>query len=142
MSILFKKVKNDVKNIAADIKEATRTNTAGNDEDSPELSIASFTVSPHKVRKGGQVTVKVRYIVRGARKDGLTITESKHLLYNNQTTASLDSKKVKRENGTWESTTSFKVPRSAKTGKYKIKQSIIVDDGTNLQSLGYFTVTQ
>lgn len=104
------------------------------------VEINSFSVSPAKVKKGEAVTINVEYAIAGADEKGIHINERKDLWYDNKEVAQLGSIKFTRENGIWESKTSFKVPGRAQSGNYKIKQSI-TGDGVNLQSVGYFTVT-
>lgn len=104
------------------------------------VEIISFSVSPAKVKKGEAVTINVEYAIAGADEKGIHINERKDLWYSNTEIAQLGSIKFTRENGIWESKTSFKVPDTAQAGNYKIKQSIN-GDGINLQSVGYFKVT-
>lgn len=104
------------------------------------VEINSFSVSPSKVKKGEAVNIHFEYAIAGADKKGININERKDLWYNNTEVAQIGSIKFTRENGIWESKTSFKVPDTAQAGKYKIIQSI-TGDGINLQSVGYFKVT-
>ena len=104
------------------------------------VRIRSFTVSPDRVRPGQAVTIKVRYVVGGAREEGMTLTDNKELLFEGKSNITLASKIITCTNGTWENTTSFTVPRSAEQGPYKVKESIIQDDGVELQSIGHFDV--
>lgn len=104
------------------------------------VEINSFSVSPAEVKRGEAVTINVEYAIAGADDKGIDVNERKDLWYDNREIAQLGSVKFTRENGIWESKTSFKVPDTAQVGKYKIKQSIN-GDGVNLQTVGFFKVT-
>ncbi len=103
------------------------------------VEINSFSVTPIKVKRGEVVVIKLQYAITWAEKDGIDLTVQKDLWFGNEVITRLDSKTISRKNGTWESTSSFKVPMVAETGEHKIKQSILCD-GFKVMSFAYFTV--
>ena len=105
------------------------------------LDVNSFTVTPDKVKRGGVVTINMQYVIAGAGQQKVKLKQTKDLWFNDRKIVELDADEVVCEDGTWENSTSFKVPDSAQTGKHKVKQTLVVND-TKVQSLGFFTVTQ
>jgi|GEM_PF-3580803 len=105
------------------------------------IEITSFKVDPSHVKREEKVHLSVEYSVLGADKGGVQIRDTKILLHNNKTIATLSDEEIKRKNGTWESTMTFIVPKSADLGLHKVKQAVTTGYISS-QSLGFFTVTQ
>ncbi len=105
------------------------------------MVVHSFSVVPTDVERGKIIIVKNRYSIAGARKKGVTVVDRKVLWYGKTMVTELDSQSFTRTNGTWESSSSFKIPESAELGEYKISQSITCDD-SNIESMDYFTVKE
>lgn len=105
------------------------------------LDVNSFTVTPATVKRGEVVTINMEYVIVGTGPQKIKVKQTKDLWFNDRKIAELDSDEVDCDDGTWESSTSFKVPDSAQTGKHKIKETLVAND-LKVQSLGFFTVTQ
>lgn len=135
----FEQLTNDIKNFKIGDEKSAEESMGYKKGSGLAVEINSFSVTPFKVKRGEVVVVKMQYAIAGAEKDGVDLTEQKDLWFGSEVITRLDSKNISRKNGTWESTSSFKVPMVAEAGKHKIKQSIQCG-GLKVQSFGYFTV--
>ena len=90
----------------------------------PTVRLQETSLTPTTVAKGESVTVEVIYGVMGGPDRGLAVKEKKELWFKGKRLAVLQDESVSRENGTWKSRLVFKVPESADSGVYTVKQSI------------------
>lgn len=141
----------DVNGWLADLNEKVQSiNLMGEDDRKTQMDhdetngmvveFNSFSVSPQTVKRGEIVTIDMEYVVVGAAIKGIEIHERRDLWFGGEKIVELESKEVKRKNGTWKNTTTFKVPVSAQIGKHKINQ-ILSTDNNKLLASGYFTVS-
>jgi hypothetical protein len=114
--------------------------TMNHDDNRMVVEFNSFSVSPETVKRGEIVTIDMEYVVAGAVVKGIKIQERRDLWFAGEKIVELESKEVKRKNGTWKNTTTFKVPLSAQIGKHKINQTLSTENNKLLAS-GYFTVS-
>lgn len=134
-------LKKNFKNSKIGDEKAARKSLAYKEGTGLVMEINDFTIAPTRVRRGESVTVRVQYAIAGAKSGGVTVTEQQDLWYKDSRIVRLNTQKIIRDNGTWERTSSFKVPVTANYGEHGVKQSII-SDGNKLQSIGFFTVLQ
>ena len=88
------------------------------------LKIQRSTLAPTEAYKGEQVTLTLQYTIIGAPKKGVTIREKSSLSREGKVLTVLKDESSRKENGTWENTLSFAVPKSAKPGKYSVNLQI------------------
>ncbi len=94
---------------------------------------------PARVARGEQVTVVITYAVMGAPAGGIRVEESRELWLGSRKLSLLRRETMTRKNGTWESSLVFRVPASAKKGRYQVVQSVRF--GTSrLETRNSFTV--
>jgi len=80
-------------------------------------------VDPAVARPGEFVTVRMQYALLGA-PNGVTITERRNILKNDQVISQISSEDHERNDGTWVSTQEFRVPSSWGPGEYTIEQIV------------------
>jgi hypothetical protein len=143
--------RNDVSGWLTDLNEKVRNiNILGGDdkkETKPHddrngivVEFNTFAITPATVKRGEIVTIDMEYVVVGAEGKGVAIQERRDLWFGGEKIVELESKEVKRKNGTWKNTTTFKVPSSAQVGKHKVNQ-ILSTQNNKLLASGYFTVS-
>jgi hypothetical protein len=66
----------------------------------------------------------LQYTIIGAPEKGVTIREKSSLSREGKVLTVLKDESSRKENGTWENTLSFAVPKSAKPGKYSVNLQI------------------
>lgn len=106
---------------------------------SPSLELIGCTVTPEKVQRLQQASVRLEYAILGAGRNGAEVTEIKSLWYGKRKVARLASDRVQRTNGTWESVLTFTIPASADNGKHTIKQEVTYNQQI-LKAEAHFTV--
>lgn len=88
------------------------------------LKIQRSTLAPTEVDKGEQVTLTLQYLVTGASGKKVTIREKSSLGKDGKELTVLKDESSEKENGKWENTLSFAVPKSARSGKYTVTLQI------------------
>jgi hypothetical protein len=78
--------------------------------------------------RGDEVVVAVEYALGGAPSNGVEVNESRVLWFNGEQIASLNKDVETRDNGTWESMLSFRVPTVAENGSYEVIQKLSTGD--------------
>lgn len=106
---------------------------------SPAFELIGCTVTPEKVQRLQQASVRLEYAILGAGSNGAEVKETKSLWYGKRKVARLASDTVQRTNGTWESILTFTIPASAEKGKHSIKQEVTYNQ-QKLQAIAHFTV--
>lgn len=100
-------------------RTSARTTSAG-----MKLDIQRSTLAPTVVYKGEKITVTLQYLIDGAPEKGVTIREKSTLSKGGKILTVLKDETNLKENGTWENTLSFAVPRSAQAGNYVVSLQI------------------
>lgn len=85
------------------------------------LKILKSSLTPAKVHPGEKVRAVLQYSILGAPSQGVALQERSSLIHAGKVLAVLKEENSTKENGEWEDTLSFNVPRSAKPGKYTLK---------------------
>ncbi|MDR2551298.1 MAG: hypothetical protein LBD10_13970 [Desulfobulbus sp.] len=88
------------------------------------LKIERSMLVPTEVHSGEQVTLVLRYTIRGASAQGVEVRERSALSSGGKEMTVLKDQTSEKENGTWENTLSFAVPASAKPGKYTVNMQL------------------
>jgi hypothetical protein len=88
------------------------------------LKIQRSTLAPTVAYKGEQVTVTMQYAISGAPKKGVTVREKSSLSKGGKVLRVLKDESSRKENGTWENTLSFAVPKSATSGTYTVNLQV------------------
>ncbi len=127
------KVVGFVEELSESIERSIRkTNSAGAAEqqtgyksgDGVVLRLYSSSIEPRVVDPGGEVVVKIEYALVGTPDDGVNVKERRLLRFNGKQLASLNNDVERRDNGTWESALSFRVPNVAQEGSYEVFQEL------------------
>lgn len=122
---------------------AKKVNSAGAAEkqvgyrsgDGVVLRLDSTSIEPRLVSPGGEVIVKIEYALVGAPDNGVNIEEKRFLRFNGEQLATLNNDVERRDNGTWESALSFRVPNVAEGGSYEVVQELQSSDRTITSSV-------
>lgn len=99
----------------------TTTRTAGT---GTKLDVLRSSLAPTVVYKGEKITVTLQYLIDGAPEQGVTIREKSMLSMGGKVLTVLKDETTLKENGVWENTLSFTVPRSAQAGNYVVSLQI------------------
>jgi hypothetical protein len=89
------------------------------------VRLQKTSLTPTTVHRGDRVTSILIYGVLGAPADGLVVREKRELWFNNKKLSTLRDESISRANGTWKSRLVFRVPESAVSGTYFVKQQVI-----------------
>jgi len=92
-----------------------------------ELYKYNLIITPQKISRGKEVTIKTVYGISGAPEKGIEVKERCTLYYKGEKLTVLDQETVTRKNGKWETKFKFRVPRRALKGQYLIRQEITTD---------------
>lgn len=120
---LGRSIRQTTRRITADDRpSARRSSNARPAEDQGGFSLAMIrsSLAPAKVKPGDSVTLTLQYRVSGAPDQGVGIREKSTLFKDGKELTVLREGTADRENGTWESTLTFAVPASARSGKYAV----------------------
>ncbi len=91
----------------------------------PVLEVRQKTLAPtDHVKPGESLTVKVTYIVFDERLTAQPVKETKSIWHNGEMVKVLGESEVVRENGTYESLVSFKLPGEIEKGTYEVRHNI------------------
>ncbi len=128
------KVETFFEDLGRSIRQTTRKLTSGRSSAQRQTSeqyrgrlalrIQRSTLAPTEVYRGEQVTLTLQYVIMGAPKGGVKIREKSTLSKDGKELTVLKDESSQKENGTWENTLSFAVPKSAKAGKYSVSLQI------------------
>ncbi len=108
-------------------------------ESGPRLRLETSVLVPVKVARGEQVTTAITYAVLGAPAGGIRVEETRELWQGSRKLSLLRRETITRKNGTWESTLIFRVPQSARPGRYRVVQYVRLGD-SRLKAESGFTV--
>lgn len=147
-----KNAQKDLNNFLADLSTSTRKKTTKIKSEgktkktmqhakggAPAFELIGCTVTPKKVQRLQQASVRLEYAILGAASSGTEVTETKSLWYGKRKVARLASDTVERTNGTWESILTFTIPASAENGRHSIKQEVTYKK-QKIQATAHFTV--
>lgn len=101
----------------------------------------SAVITPQTVTPGNQVNAQMQYSVLGTG-SGAPVTETRTLMRDGKTVATVSDKQFQRTDGTWESTCTFTVPPNAEPGTYTLVQTVKVPDGTSASKDVAFSVAK
>lgn len=93
----------------------------------------------NRLQPGDEFVAKVRYSINQPGGTAIPVEESKSLWFKGKIIKNIGNELVYRDNGTWESTLSMQIPKSAKEGKYEIRHEFFALD-VLLISIIEFTV--
>lgn len=102
----------------------SRRPTTRTASDEMRLDIQRSTLAPTLVYRGEKITVTLQYLIEGAPEKGVTIREKSTLSKEGKVLTILKDETNLKENGIWENTLSFAVPRSAQAGSYVVSLQI------------------
>ena len=103
-----------------------------------EIRDKSITPSP-QIEVGENVTVKVTYILFDENKDKMPVREKKSIWHNGKLVKVLGDAEEDRENGTYESLVSFKLPEEIEKGDYEVHHDITTNS-LSTNSTTHFTI--
>jgi hypothetical protein len=106
-----------------------------------QLVLHETTLRPDKVTRGDEITVAIVYAVACAPESGVLIREKKALWYQGKQLKILTDANANRMDGTWESSITFRTPKSAQSGRYEVRQNMISGGDTILSTASVFTLT-
>ncbi len=89
-----------------------------------KLAYKGGSVSPGTVKPGDKVVAKVEYAAMGTGANGVEVKEKRVLSQGDKTLGTMSDDKVRRTDGTWESSVEFQVPQNAAAGQYTVAQNV------------------
>jgi hypothetical protein len=102
-----------------------RKRTATKAQSGLTLKVLQASLEPAKVHSGEQVKVVLQYSIAGAPAAGVALQEKTSLQQGDKLLVVLKEETSSKENGKWENTLSFAVPKSAQAGTYTVKLRLI-----------------
>lgn len=104
----------------------------------PVLEIRDTSISPSTQFQAGQdVTVRVTYIVFDENKTAVTVREKKTIWHKGNLVTVLEDEEAVRNNGTYESLISFKLPSEVEKGEYELRSDINTDFTSKATSVNF-----
>lgn len=117
-------IQQTTRRITGRTEPTSRRTTTRTASDGMRLDIQRSTLAPTVVYKGEKITVTLQYLIDGAPEKGVIIHEKSTLSKGGKVLTVLKDETTQKENGTWENTLSFAVPRSAQAGNYVVSLQI------------------
>lgn len=120
--------------------QQTREMVPADKRQDPVLEIRDKSIAPSpQIEVGENVTVKVTYILFDENKDKIPVREKKSIWHNGQLVKVLGDAEEVRENGTYESLVSFKLPEEIEKGDYEVRHDINTN-ALSTNSITHFTI--
>lgn len=106
----------------------------------PVLEIRNKSIAPSpEIQVGENVTVKVTYILFDENMDRISVREKKSIWHKGKLVKVLGDAEEMRENGTYESLVSFKLPGEIEKGDYEVRHNINTNS-LSTNSTTHFTI--
>lgn len=106
----------------------------------PVLQIQAKSIAPsEQIQVGENVTVKVTYILFDENMDRIPVREKKSIWHNGKLVKVIGDTEEVRENGTYESLVSFKLPGEIEKGDYEVRHDINTNS-LSTNSTTHFTI--
>jgi hypothetical protein len=103
------------------------------------LKMEDAQVMPATIQPGGRIDAQIRYVVLGAGAGGATVNEKRLINKDGKAVYEISSQDFTRDDGTWESTQNFFLPKDAQPGQYSLMQTVRMG-GNQISATSNFTV--
>lgn len=105
--------------------EQTKESVPAYQRRDPLLQVKQKTIEPsQQIQVGQNVTVKVTYVVFDEQNPRHQVRESKSIWHNGELVKVLGDTEEVRDNGTYESLVSFRLPQKMEKGDYEVRHNI------------------
>lgn len=120
--------------------QQTREMVPAAERKDPVLEIRDKSIAPSpQIQVGENVTVKVTYILFDENRDKMPVREKKSIWHKGKLVKVLGDAEEVRENGTYESLVSFKLPKEIEKGDYEVHHNINTNS-LSTHSTTHFTI--
>ena len=106
-----------------------------------QLVFRKSTLRPRKVKRGQEITVSIVYEVACAPDSGVLVKEKMTLWHQGKELTVLTNENASRQNGTWESSITFRIPKSAQFGRYEVRQNMVSSKRIALSAASVFILS-
>ncbi len=91
------------------------------------IEILSVDISPNSIKRGKEITISVRYMIRDGIDSGTLVNERMSILRENREISVIRENKSIVKNGKWENYLTLGIPANLFKGKYEIKVQLSTD---------------